>query len=147
MTKQKQEYRGMFETQKSRNKTSSGDIGLNIRTRNDVEENPPQKSQIKTNTKQHTTIKQTNPNKRVLIDIIFYKIFKRLKNNTSLSILKLILSFLFSKTVFINNNMHRLFCLLILCVLYIPNGTLSWIYSYNILNGCHDCAYKIFVKI
>ena len=32
MTKQKQKYRGMFETQKSRNKTSSGDIGLNIRT-------------------------------------------------------------------------------------------------------------------
>ena len=31
-TKQKQKYRGMFETQKSRNKTSSGDIGLNIRT-------------------------------------------------------------------------------------------------------------------
>ena len=30
--KQKQKYRGMFETQKSRNKTSSGDIGLNIRT-------------------------------------------------------------------------------------------------------------------
>ena len=29
--KQKQKYRGMFETQKSRNKTSSGDIGLNIR--------------------------------------------------------------------------------------------------------------------
>ena len=29
---QKQKYRGMFETQKSRNKTSSGDIGLNIRT-------------------------------------------------------------------------------------------------------------------
>ena len=28
----KQKYRGMFETQKSRNKTSSGDIGLNIRT-------------------------------------------------------------------------------------------------------------------
>ena len=32
LTKQKQKYRGMFETQKSRNKTSSGDIGLNIRT-------------------------------------------------------------------------------------------------------------------
>ena len=31
-TKQKQKYRGMFETQKSRNKTSSEDIGLNIRT-------------------------------------------------------------------------------------------------------------------
>ena len=30
--KQKQKYRGMFETQKSRNKTNSGDIGLNIRT-------------------------------------------------------------------------------------------------------------------
>ena len=30
--KQKQKYRGMFETQKSRNKTSSGDIDLNIRT-------------------------------------------------------------------------------------------------------------------
>ena len=30
--KQKQKYRGMMETQKSRNKTSSGDIGLNIRT-------------------------------------------------------------------------------------------------------------------
>ena len=30
--KLKQEYRGMFETQKSRDKTSSGDIGLNIRT-------------------------------------------------------------------------------------------------------------------
>ena len=30
--KQKQKYRGMFETQKSRNKTSSGDISLNIRT-------------------------------------------------------------------------------------------------------------------
>ena len=30
--KQKEKYRGMFETQKSRNKTSSGDIGLNIRT-------------------------------------------------------------------------------------------------------------------
>ena len=29
---QKQKYRGMFETQKSRKKTSSGDIGLNIRT-------------------------------------------------------------------------------------------------------------------
>ena len=32
LNKQKQKYRGMFETQKSRNKTSSGDIGLNIRT-------------------------------------------------------------------------------------------------------------------
>ena len=32
VTKQKQKYRGMFETRKSRNKTSSGDIGLNIRT-------------------------------------------------------------------------------------------------------------------
>ena len=32
MLKEKQKYRGMFETQKSRNKTSSGDIGLNIRT-------------------------------------------------------------------------------------------------------------------
>ena len=31
-TRQKQKYRGMFENQKSRNKTSSGDIGLNIRT-------------------------------------------------------------------------------------------------------------------
>ena len=30
--KQKQKYRGMFETQKSGSKTSSGDIGLNIRT-------------------------------------------------------------------------------------------------------------------
>ena len=30
--KQKQKYREMFETQKSRNKTSSGDIGLNVRT-------------------------------------------------------------------------------------------------------------------
>ena len=30
--KQKQKYWGMFETQKSRNKTSSGDIGFNIRT-------------------------------------------------------------------------------------------------------------------
>ena len=30
--KQNQKYRGMFETQKSGNKTSSGDIGLNIRT-------------------------------------------------------------------------------------------------------------------
>ena len=30
--KQNQKYRGMFETQKSRNKTSSGDTGLNIRT-------------------------------------------------------------------------------------------------------------------
>ena len=29
--KQKQKYRGMFETQKSGNKTSSGDIGLTIR--------------------------------------------------------------------------------------------------------------------
>ena len=29
---QKRKYLGMFETQKSRNKTSSGDIGLNIRT-------------------------------------------------------------------------------------------------------------------
>ena len=29
---QKQKYRGMFETQKSGNKTSSGEIGLNIRT-------------------------------------------------------------------------------------------------------------------
>ena len=29
---QKQKYRGMFETHKSRNKTSSGDIGINIRT-------------------------------------------------------------------------------------------------------------------
>ena len=28
----KQNYRGMFETQKSGNKTSSGEIGLNIRT-------------------------------------------------------------------------------------------------------------------
>ena len=28
----KQKYRGMFETQKSGNKTSSGEIGLNIRT-------------------------------------------------------------------------------------------------------------------
>ena len=28
----KQKYRGMFETQKSGNKTSSGDIGLDIRT-------------------------------------------------------------------------------------------------------------------
>ena len=32
LNKQKQKYRGMFETQKSRNKTSSGDIGLNIWT-------------------------------------------------------------------------------------------------------------------
>ena len=32
LVKQKQKYRGMFETQKSRYKTSSGDIGLNIRT-------------------------------------------------------------------------------------------------------------------
>ena len=31
-SKQKQKYRGMFETQKSRNKTSSAEIGLNIRT-------------------------------------------------------------------------------------------------------------------
>ena len=30
--KEKQKYRGMFETQKSGNKKSSGDIGLNIRT-------------------------------------------------------------------------------------------------------------------
>ena len=30
--KQKQKYRGMFETQKSGNKTRSGEIGLNIRT-------------------------------------------------------------------------------------------------------------------
>ena len=30
--KQKQKYRGMFGTRKSGNKTSSGDIGLNIRT-------------------------------------------------------------------------------------------------------------------
>ena len=30
--KQKQKYRGMFETQKSGEKTSSGEIGLNIRT-------------------------------------------------------------------------------------------------------------------
>ena len=30
--KQKQKYRGMFETQKSGNKTSSGEIDLNIRT-------------------------------------------------------------------------------------------------------------------
>ena len=29
---QRQKYRGMLETQKSRNKTSSGDIGLDIRT-------------------------------------------------------------------------------------------------------------------
>ena len=29
---QKQKYRGMFETQKSGDKTSSGEIGLNIRT-------------------------------------------------------------------------------------------------------------------
>ena len=29
---QNEKYRGMFETQKSRNKTSLGDIGLNIRT-------------------------------------------------------------------------------------------------------------------
>ena len=28
----KQKYRGMFETQKSGDKTSSGEIGLNIRT-------------------------------------------------------------------------------------------------------------------
>ena len=28
----KEKYRGMFETQKSRNKTSSGEIGLDIRT-------------------------------------------------------------------------------------------------------------------
>ena len=32
VARQKQKYRGMFETQKSRNKTSSGDISLNIRT-------------------------------------------------------------------------------------------------------------------
>ena len=31
-TKQKQKYRGMFKTQKSGNNTSSGEIGLNIRT-------------------------------------------------------------------------------------------------------------------
>ena len=31
-TEQKQKYRGKFETQKSGNKTSSGDIGLSIRT-------------------------------------------------------------------------------------------------------------------
>ena len=31
-SKQKQKYRGMFGTQKSGNKTSSGEIGLNIRT-------------------------------------------------------------------------------------------------------------------
>ena len=30
--KQKQKYRGMFETQKSGDKTSSGEIGINIRT-------------------------------------------------------------------------------------------------------------------
>ena len=30
--KAKQKYRGLFETQKSVNKTSSGDIGLDIRT-------------------------------------------------------------------------------------------------------------------
>ena len=30
--KKKQKYRGVFETQKSGNKTSSGEIGLNIRT-------------------------------------------------------------------------------------------------------------------
>ena len=29
---QKQKYRGMFETQKSGNKTRSGEIGINIRT-------------------------------------------------------------------------------------------------------------------
>ena len=28
----KEKYQGMFETQKSRNKTSSGEIGLDIRT-------------------------------------------------------------------------------------------------------------------
>ena len=32
LSKQKQKYRGMFETQKSGNKTSSGDIGLNTKT-------------------------------------------------------------------------------------------------------------------
>ena len=31
-SRQKQKYRGMFETQKSGDKTSSGEIGLNIRT-------------------------------------------------------------------------------------------------------------------
>ena len=31
-SKQKQKYRGMFETQKSGDKTSSGEIDLNIRT-------------------------------------------------------------------------------------------------------------------
>ena len=31
-SKQKQKYRGIFETQKSGNKTSSGEIDLNIRT-------------------------------------------------------------------------------------------------------------------
>ena len=31
LIKQNQKYRGMFETQKSGNKTSSGEIGLNIR--------------------------------------------------------------------------------------------------------------------
>ena len=30
--KEKQKYRGMFETQKSGNKTSSGEVGLDIRT-------------------------------------------------------------------------------------------------------------------
>ena len=30
--KAKEKYRGMFETQKSGNKTSSGEIGLDIRT-------------------------------------------------------------------------------------------------------------------
>ena len=31
-TKQKQKYRGIFETQKSGNKTGSGEIGIKIRT-------------------------------------------------------------------------------------------------------------------
>ena len=32
LSSKKQKYRGMFETQKSGNKASSGEIGLNIRT-------------------------------------------------------------------------------------------------------------------
>ena len=49
--KQKQKYRGMFETQKSRNKTSPGDIGLNIinyrcSDKNEIQSNYFQKTEV-----------------------------------------------------------------------------------------------------
>ena len=40
----KEKYRGMFETQKSRNKTSSGEIGLDIRTHANPKEGEDQVS-------------------------------------------------------------------------------------------------------